>query len=163
MRGVSWEGLHVCIDEARRVAYELNLPDEKKKRGTESTERTIEVFEQPAVGIQRINARLRARLPLHVAAAYPGGLAHQAPLHPTLEIADHCEGGAIHPHPPGGVGACVRTYGHPKARTADVSPALKFNSTIQGSRSSSGNGRSIRTRYPHRPPCPYSGQVESHP
>ncbi|MFW6193568.1 MAG: IS481 family transposase [Gemmatimonadota bacterium] len=53
-RGVGWEYLHVCVDDASRVAYAEILPDEKKERVTAFTERAIRWFEDRGVGIQRI-------------------------------------------------------------------------------------------------------------
>jgi len=52
--GVGWEFLHVCVDDASRVAYAEILPDEKKERVTGFTERAIRWFEERGVGIQRI-------------------------------------------------------------------------------------------------------------
>jgi transposase InsO family protein len=53
-RGIGWEFLHVCVDDASRVAYAEILPDEKKERVTGFTERAIRWFEERGVGIQRI-------------------------------------------------------------------------------------------------------------
>lgn len=53
-RGIGWEYLHVCIDDASRVAYAEVLRDEKKETVTAFTVRAVRWFEERGVGIQRI-------------------------------------------------------------------------------------------------------------
>lgn len=53
-RGVGWEYLNVCIDDASRVDYAEMLDDERKETVTGFVKRAIRWFEDHGVGIRRI-------------------------------------------------------------------------------------------------------------
>ncbi len=52
--GLGWEFLHVCIDDATRVAYAEVLPDEKGVTATAFVQRAIAWFEEHDVHIERV-------------------------------------------------------------------------------------------------------------
>lgn len=53
-RGVGWEFLHVCIDDATRVAYAEVLPDEKAVTATAFLERALAWFADHDVLVERV-------------------------------------------------------------------------------------------------------------
>lgn len=54
VRGVGWEFLHVCVDDATRVAYAEVLPDEKAVTATAFIERAVQWFRDRDVWVQRV-------------------------------------------------------------------------------------------------------------
>jgi transposase InsO family protein len=53
-RGVGWEFLHVCVDDATRVAYAEVLPDETGASATDFLERAIAWFRERDVQVERV-------------------------------------------------------------------------------------------------------------
>lgn len=54
VEGVGWEFLHVCVDDAGRVAYAEVLPDEKGATCTNFLRRAVAWFEAHGVRIERV-------------------------------------------------------------------------------------------------------------
>ena len=52
--GAGWEFLHVCVDDASRVAYSEVLPDERKESCAGFLSRAAEWFEARGVSVERI-------------------------------------------------------------------------------------------------------------
>lgn len=52
--GIGWECLHVCIDDACRLAYSEILPDERKESATAFLERALAWFSRNGVVVERI-------------------------------------------------------------------------------------------------------------
>jgi transposase InsO family protein len=52
--GLGWEFLHVCVDDATRVAYTEILPDEKGVSATGFVERAITWFRERDVHVERV-------------------------------------------------------------------------------------------------------------
>jgi transposase InsO family protein len=53
-RGIGWQVLHVCIDDASRLAYTELLPDEKKESATAFFGRALTWFAQFGVAVERV-------------------------------------------------------------------------------------------------------------
>lgn len=53
-RGIGWEFLHVCVDDATRVAYADVLPDEREGTATGFLERAIAWFRAQDVSVERV-------------------------------------------------------------------------------------------------------------
>ncbi|HEV2336220.1 MAG TPA: IS481 family transposase [Stellaceae bacterium] len=53
-RGIGWEVLHVCIDDASRLAYTELLPDEKKESAIAFLDRALAWFARLGVGVERV-------------------------------------------------------------------------------------------------------------
>lgn len=53
-RGVGWEFLHVCVDDATRVAYAEVLPDERATTATGFVQRAIAWFGERDVLVERV-------------------------------------------------------------------------------------------------------------
>jgi transposase InsO family protein len=54
VRGIGWEFLHVCVDDATRVAYAEVLPDEKGASATAFLERAVSWFRDRDVHVERV-------------------------------------------------------------------------------------------------------------
>lgn len=52
--GAGWEYLHVCIDDASRLAYSEMLPDERKESAVPFLERALDWFAGLGVGVERV-------------------------------------------------------------------------------------------------------------
>src|SRR5580700_8260207 len=53
-RGIGWEALHVCIDDASRLAYTELLPDEKRESAIAFLGRALDWFARHGVRVERI-------------------------------------------------------------------------------------------------------------
>ena len=53
-RGIGWEVLHVCIDDASRLAYTELLPDEKKESAIAFLDRALAWFARLGVAVERV-------------------------------------------------------------------------------------------------------------
>ena len=53
-RGIGWDFLHVCIDDASRLAYTEILPDERKASAVAFLERAIAWFTTLGVNVERV-------------------------------------------------------------------------------------------------------------
>jgi transposase InsO family protein len=53
-RGAGWEAVHVCIDDASRLAYSEVLPDERKASAVPFLERAIAWFARQGVTVERV-------------------------------------------------------------------------------------------------------------
>jgi transposase InsO family protein len=54
VRGIGWEFLHVCVDDATRVAYAEVLPDERAVTATAFVQRAIAWFRDRDVLVERV-------------------------------------------------------------------------------------------------------------
>jgi transposase InsO family protein len=53
-RGIGWEALHVCIDDASRLAYSEILPDEKKESATGFLDRALAWLAGHGITVERV-------------------------------------------------------------------------------------------------------------
>jgi transposase InsO family protein len=53
-RGIGWEYLHVCVDDASRLAYTEVLPSERKEEATAFLSRALAWFAQRGIHTQRV-------------------------------------------------------------------------------------------------------------
>ena len=53
-RGIGWDFLHVCVDDASRLAYTEILPDERKESAVAFLERAIAWFARLGVTVERV-------------------------------------------------------------------------------------------------------------
>jgi transposase InsO family protein len=53
-RGIGWEHLHVCVDDASRLAYTEILPDEKKESACAFLTRALAFFQAHGVTVERV-------------------------------------------------------------------------------------------------------------
>lgn len=53
-RGIGWEFVHVCIDDASRLAFSLILPDEKKESAVAFLNAALVYYESLGIAVQRV-------------------------------------------------------------------------------------------------------------
>jgi transposase InsO family protein len=53
-RGVGWEFVHVCIDDASRVAFSQIFPDEKKESAVAFLQASVAYYARLGVAVQRV-------------------------------------------------------------------------------------------------------------
>ncbi len=53
-RGIGWDFLHVCVDDASRLAYTEILPDERKESAVAFLERAMAWFTRLGVTVERV-------------------------------------------------------------------------------------------------------------
>ena len=53
-RGIGWEHLHVCVDDASRLAYTEILPDERKESACAFLSRALAFFQAHGVTVERV-------------------------------------------------------------------------------------------------------------
>ena len=95
-----WECVHVCVDDASRLAYVEVLADEKGATAVGFLRRAIAFYARHGIAVERVmtdngpayrSARPRACLP---------GARHPPPADPALPAAHQRQGRALHPHAP---------------------------------------------------------------
>ena len=92
-----WEFVHVCVDDATRLAYVEVLSDEKGATAAGFLRRAVAWFKGMGIAVERVLLRQRRLLPL--SSARPGlpGARDAPPLHPPLPPSHQRQGGALHP------------------------------------------------------------------
>jgi hypothetical protein len=101
-RGAGWERVHVCVDDATRLAYVEVLSDEKSRTAIGFLKRALAFY--AAHGKGREGEPTTAGLPLgrpRTCLPGPWGFATSAA---ALPAAHQRQGGALHPHDPGRLG-----------------------------------------------------------
>ena len=53
-RGIGWDFLHVCVDDASRLAYTEILPDERQESAVAFLERALAWFASLGVTVERV-------------------------------------------------------------------------------------------------------------
>jgi len=93
-KGLGWDYVHVCVDDATRLAYVEVLPNEQAT--------TVTGFLSRAVGFYRRHGirddRQRRRLPLHPSRPHLPRSGDPAPPDPALPAAHERQSRALHPH-----------------------------------------------------------------
>jgi transposase len=99
-KGVTgWEFVHVCVDDATRLAYAEVLGDERATTAAAFLRRALRFFARHGVQVEGVIDRQRLGLPLGGARARLPSPRPQASAHPALPAADQRKGRALHPHP----------------------------------------------------------------
>jgi len=104
--GIGWECLHVCIDDACRLAYNEVLPDERKETATAFLERALAWFARHGVVVERVmtdNGNCYRSDMFRQACALPW----PAPsANPAVHPAHQWQGRTLHPDQLARVGLC---------------------------------------------------------
>ena len=95
---VGWEFVHVCVDDATRLAYVEVLEDEKAQTAVAFLRRAVAHFRRHGIRVERVMTDNGSAYRAHPRARLQGARA-QAPAHPPLPPAHERQGGALHPHP----------------------------------------------------------------
>jgi hypothetical protein len=94
-----WEFVHVCIDDATRLAYVEVLEDEKAATAVAFLRRAVAHFRAYGICVERVMADNGSGVPGGHPRPRLQGTRDQAPAHPPLPAAHERQGRALHPHP----------------------------------------------------------------
>jgi transposase InsO family protein len=129
-RGAGWEYVHVCIDDASRLAYSEILPDEKKERAVAFLERALAWLAGFGVSVERVMT--------DNGPAYRSGLWRQACQAHALR---HIRTKPYTPRTNGKAERFIQTslrewayaqpYGSSQQRTAALAPWLQHYNTVR--------------------------------
>jgi transposase len=149
-RGVGWEFVHVCIDDASRVAFSQILPDEKKESAVAFLRATVAYYVNLSVTIARVMTDNGScyRSKVFRQACRDLGLKHirTKPYTPKTKR----QGRALHPDRPARMGlrSGVSNLGPPRCSVADLAAPIQLAPAAQQSK--------IKTA--HQPPRSDRGQ-----
>ncbi len=124
-RGTGWEALHVCIDDASRLAYSEILPDEKTASALGFLDRALSWLKRHGVTVERVMTDNGSAYRSHAfrqACAY-ASLRHLRTRPAALHAAHQRQGRTVHPDQLARMGLCAalsylrRT--HRRARALD--------------------------------------------
>ena len=84
LRGVGWEFVHVCIDDASRVAFSQILPDEKKESAVAFLRATVAYYASLSVTITRVMTDNGSCYQLQAPSAAPAAISASSTSGPSL-------------------------------------------------------------------------------
>ena len=93
---IGWEFLHVCVDDASRLAYTEILPDERKESAVAFLERAIAWFASLGVTVERVMTDNGSAYRSHAFRASLPGRPREAQAHQALHATDQRQGRALH-------------------------------------------------------------------
>ncbi len=106
-RGAGWEAVHVCIDDASRLAYSEVLPDERKTSAVSFLERAVAWFAGQGVTVERVMTDNGSAYRQPSLAPRLRRARAASPSHPAVHAADQRQGRALHPDQSARVGVCA--------------------------------------------------------
>ncbi len=92
-----WEFVHVCVDDATRLAYVEVLADERAVTAIGFLRRAVQWFASMGIVVERVMSDNGSCYRSHAHASACREARAQAPLHPAISAADKRQGRAIHP------------------------------------------------------------------
>ena len=95
---VGYECVHVCVDDATRLAYVEVLSDEKATTAVSFLRRAIAFYRSHGVSRRARDDRQRLGLSLRDPRDRLPGARDPTPAHPPLQAPDKRQGRALHPH-----------------------------------------------------------------
>ena len=103
-RQIGWEYVHVCVDDATRLAYVEVLPDEKATTAIGFLKRALAYYRSHGVSVERLMTDNGSayRSTAHAFACRALGIKHIRT--PALPAPDQRQGRALHPHDASRVG-----------------------------------------------------------
>ena len=130
----AWEFVHVCVDDATRLAYAEVLDDERGESAAAFLRRAVAWFRGSGVEVERVISGQRRLLPLTRPRARPSRARHPPPpLHPPLSPAHQRQGRALHPNArqPLGTRRDLRILGRADRRAARLAQPLQLHPTTR--------------------------------
>lgn len=106
VEGAGWEYLHVCIDDASRVAYAEVLADEKGVTCTGFVRRAVAWFKERGIPVQRVMPDNGGRVPLEDVPSPRPKPGAPAPSYAPLHAPHEREGRTLHPDLQARMGLC---------------------------------------------------------
>ena len=103
-KSVGWECVHVCVDDATRLAYVEVLPNEKAKTAIGFLRRAVGFYRSHGIGVERLMTDNGSayRSTAHALACRALGIKHTYTR--ALPAPDQRQGRALHPHDAARVG-----------------------------------------------------------
>jgi len=125
-RKAGWDFVHVCIDDASRIAFSQILADERKESAVAFLEAAVAYYAGLGVTVTRVMTRQRQLLhepPLPRRLQGPRPQAHQ---NPALHAKNQRQGRALHPDQPQGMGLRpgLPDLRPPQGRAAAMAPPI---------------------------------------
>ena len=111
-RGIGWEFVHVCIDDASRIAFVQVMPDDTKQSAVAFLNAAVAYYESLGVKVARVKRRLLQSLGLSRCLPRPRPASHP---HQTIYASHQWKGRALHPNCPARMGLC---QGLPQLRSS---------------------------------------------
>jgi transposase len=145
-RGTGWEFVHVCVDDATRLAYVEVLPDEKGTTAAEFLRRAVSWFRGMGVTVERVlsdnGACYRSRA--HEVACAQLGMRHL--FTPSLSASNQRQGRAFHPdaHQPLGLRSDLWLLGRANRGAARLARSLQLQAQTRLSWSQGTRGSTRR-------------------
>ena len=97
-RIVGWEFVHVCVDDATRLAYVEVLADEKAITAVAFLRRAIAFYARHGITVERVMTDNGSAYRSTIHAFACRALGHPPPAHAALPAAHQRQGRALHPH-----------------------------------------------------------------
>ena len=132
-RGAGWEFVHVCVDDATRLAYVEVLSDERGATAAGFLRRAVAWFSGMGISVERVMSDNGS---CYVSGAHaeacPRALA-APPAHPALPAADQRQSRALHPdtHQPLGLWSHLRLLGRAHGGAARLAFPLQLQTTTR--------------------------------
>src|SRR5579883_546679 len=132
--GIGWEFVHVCIDDASRVAFVQIMADQRKESAVALLEAAVAYFAKLGIRIDRVmtdngscyrSKAFRAGFPCSLQASRSSPNLHQA-----LHAADQRQGRALHPNRASrmGIRPCLPELGSAICRPIQLASSLQLAS-----------------------------------
>jgi transposase len=136
-RRIGSEYVHVCVDDATRLAYVEVLPDQRATTAIGFLRRAIGFFAARGVVVERGHDRQRLRLHLSGLGAHLPCAWRPPHPHPATTTTDQRQGRAIHPHPGRRLGTRrhLRDQRRPQPSTPSMARLLQSPPTTRQPRS----------------------------
>lgn len=98
-RGAGWDYVHVCVDDATRLAYAEVLQDERPQTAVSFLRRAVAYFASLGIRVERLMTDNGNPLPLQAARDRLPRARAQAPAHRGLQAAHQRQSRALHQNP----------------------------------------------------------------
>src|SRR5437899_8240654 len=127
-RGAGWEFVHVCIDEASRIAFSQILADEKKESAIAFLKSAVALLRQPRCFDSACHDRQRLLLQIEGLRQGLPRSRPQACQDKTLYAEDQWQGRALHPDGAARMGLrhCLPDIKSPRRRTAGLAAQVQL-------------------------------------
>ena len=128
--GIGWEFVHVCIDDASRVAFVQVMADQRKESAVAFLEAAVAYYAKLGVRVERV---MTDNGSCYRSKSLPSSLQTPRPppnLHQALHAQDQRQGRALHPDRAARMGLRSRLsqLGSAIGRTAPLAPSLQLAS-----------------------------------
>ena len=126
--GIGWEFVHVCIDDASRIAFSQVMKDERKASAVAFLEAAVAYYASLAVKVERVMTDNGSCYLSRDFSRACKKLAPQAPQNQALHAQDQWQGRALHPNELTRMGlrSCLQHFRRTHSRTAAMASSLQL-------------------------------------